>query len=139
MNKKILIPLLILITILSISFLFYTIFKKDVNNNSNNLDDDLEIIAKEEVTGEKKAGDLKISNISYSVRDGVTSYYAVVTNTTASLYKINSLYVLFKYKDSERKVLAIKDISLNSGNSTKINIKFDSDFSDIEKIDYIIN
>lgn len=139
MNKKILIPLLILITILSISFLFYTIFKKDVNNNSNNIDDDLEIISKEEVTGEKKAGDLQISNISYSVRDGVTSYYAVVTNTTASLYKINSLYVLFKYKDSERKVLAIKDISLNSGNSTKINIKFDSDFSDIEKIDYIIN
>lgn len=138
MNKKILIPVLVLLLLLSVSLILYTFLKDDKDNDEPQIDG-LDIISKDGVTDSRKVGDLSISNVSYSIRDGITTFYAVVTNDSADSYNIKSLYVLFKYNDgSEEKILAIRDTLLNSNMNTNISIDFESDNSDISSIDYLL-
>lgn len=138
MNKKKLIPVLVLLLLLSVSLILYTFLKDDKDNDEPQIDG-LDIISKDGVTDSRKVGDLSISNVSYSIRDGITTFYAVVTNDSVETYSIKSLHVLFKYNDgSEEKILAIRDILLNSNDTTNISIDFESDNSDISSIDYLL-
>lgn len=138
MNKKKLIPVLVLLLLLSVSLILYTFLKGDKDNDEPQIDG-LDIISKDGVTDSRKVGDLSISNVSYSIRDGITTFYAVVTNDSVETYNIKSLHVLFKYNDgSEEKILAIRDILLNSNDTTNISIDFESDNSDISSIDYLL-
>ena len=138
MNKKKLIPVLVLLLLLSVSLILYTFLKDDKYNDEPQIDG-LDIISKDGVTDSRKVGDLSISNVSYSIRDGITTFYAVVTNDSVKTYNIKSLHVLFKYNDgSEEKILAIRDILLNSNDTTNISIDFESDNSDISSIDYLL-
>ena len=138
MNKKKLIPVLVLLLLLSVSLILYTFLKDDKDNDEPQIDG-LDIISKDGVTDSRKVGDLSISNVSYSIRDGITTFYAVVTNDSVKTYNIKSLHVLFKYNDgSEEKILAIRDILLNSNDTTNISIDFESDNSDISSIDYLL-
>lgn len=138
MNKKKLIPVLVLLLLLSVSLILYTFLRDDKDNDEPQIDG-LDIISKDGVTDSRKVGDLSISNVSYSIRDGITTFYAVVTNDSVETYNIKSLHVLFKYNDgSEEKILAIRDILLNSNDTTNISIDFESDNSDISSIDYLL-
>ena len=138
MNKKKLIPVLVLLLLISLSLILYTFLKDDKDNDEPQIDG-LDIISKDGVTDSRKVGDLSISNVSYSIRDGITTFYAVVTNDSVETYNIKSLHVLFKYNDgSEEKILAIRDILLNSNDTTNISIDFESDNSDISSIDYLL-
>ena len=138
MNKKKLIPVLVLLLLLSVSLILYTFLKDDKYYDEPQIDG-LDIISKDGVTDSRKVGDLSISNVSYSIRDGITTFYAVVTNDSVKTYNIKSLHVLFKYNDgSEEKILAIRDILLNSNDTTNISIDFESDNSDISSIDYLL-
>ncbi|MBQ9854396.1 MAG: hypothetical protein IJO57_05135 [Bacilli bacterium] len=138
MNKKKLIPVLVLLLLLSVSLILYTFLKDDKDNDEPQIDG-LDIISKDGVTDSRKVGDLSISNVSYSIRDGITTFYAVVTNDSVETYNIKSLHVLFKYNDgSEEKILAIRDILLNSNDTTNISIDLESNNSDISSIDYLL-
>jgi len=138
MNKKKLIPVLVLLLLLSVSLILYTFLMDDKDNDELQIDG-LDIISKDGVTDSRKVGDLSISNVSYSIRDGITTFYAVVTNDSVESYNIKFLHVLFKYNDgSEEKILAIRDILLNSNDTTNISIDFESDNSDISSIDYLL-
>lgn len=139
MDKKKLIPVLVLLLLLSISLILYTFLRDDKDTDEPQIDG-LDIISKDGVTDSRKVGNLSISNVSYSIRGGITTFYAVVTNESVDSFNIKSLYVLFKYNDGrEEKILAIRNTLLKSNMNTNISIDFESGNSDISSIDYLLN
>lgn len=138
MNKKILFSVLVLVTIISVSLTVYFITKPTDDEDDIGIDN-LEIIDKDEIIKDKRIGNLEISMASFSIRDNITTYYAVVTNKGSSEYKIDTLYVLFKYKDEEKKIPAIMDTLLKAGDKTELSIDFSKLDTNIEKIEFLIN
>lgn len=95
-------------------------------------------VKKNDVVKEQTVGDLLIDNVSLIVINGETNFYATVTNKGKTDYQINNLFVNFKNKDTDYKILALSNIKLSPESSTEIRLMIDGDFSNVESVKYLL-
>ena len=133
-KNRISIVILSLIIIFSIAFSIYTLTnrKKITEEEFDGNITHQELLANKEIDG------LNIINQTMYVRDGVSTYGAIVTNNTDSDKIINNLIIIFTVNGEKIETIALKDAELKAGRDTLINVTFDKDVSEVTAIDFIL-
>lgn len=138
-NKKlILIVCLIIIILVSIITCIYIFANREEAETSSGLIDGIGIAKNKDILKDTKVEELQITNVSLFVREGITSYSALVTNNTDKNIDINKLYVIFHENGEERKILALSNIQIKPTEEQYISITSEKDLSNTEKIEYVI-
>ena len=114
---------------------------KTIMNNKNTKEepfklDGLDAVDNAELLKDIMASDLKITDQSIINTDGISTYYATITNTKNSDYHVNYLYAVFTIDGKEINSLVSYDTTLKANEERLINISFDRDISKTTKIEY---
>lgn len=136
-SKKILIVCLFIIIFAGIITNIYILSNREKNNTNEFIDEDISTIENQDVLKDVMIGNLKITNGSLLIRDGISTYQAVVTNNTQNDIKINKLYVEFSNDTTSEKILALSNANIKANESTNIKIVTETDLTKVTKIKYI--
>ena len=130
---------IILISIIIIAFIATTIFIiLMVNSKENKKEfkiDGIEMTKNNDILKDVKVAELDITNQTLYRRGGESTFNAIIINNTGKDYYIKELYITF----DKKKVLLARNTTLKSGDKKPIEVTFDSNMLNINKIEYEIN
>ncbi len=136
MNKQKIIIIVLILVILGCLTASIIMIKNNPKNqneldNFNNIDNQ-EVLKNTEVEG------LTISNQILSVDESMSTYKAIIANTTDKSVSLKKLYITFTKEQDEFEVIALSNISLDINEEKIINVSVDRNLKDVKKIDYRI-
>ena len=102
-----------------------------LNNNDSN-------VVHPEVLKTVKVGDVTVRDVTISVNNGISNYFAAAINNTKKTVKFKHLYVEFFVGSDVHKISGLDDITLEPGEKKYIDITFDTDIAEVTKINYEI-
>ena len=135
-KSKIIIIVAPLIIIACIIFSVKTIMNSKNTKEEPFKIDGLDAVDNAELLKDIIASNLKITDQSIINTDGVSTYYATITNTKNSDYHINYLYAVFTIDGKKINSLVSYNTTLKANEERLINISFDRDISNTTKIEY---
>lgn len=136
-NNKIIGICFIIIIILAIGAIIFLLTSKDNNQEEFGIDG-IGLVENKDVLNDVILDELKITDISLYIIEGISKYSATVINTKNSDINISKLYVNFYMGDMENKILALYDVTINVNGETTIDITSGIDFSKVTKISYTV-
>ena len=93
----------------------------------------------QDVLNDAKVGNLTITNAMLTVDNGMSNFVATVINNTNKTTHFNHLYAVFVIDGNTQKISCIEDVTLEKGQKEYIYITFDTDISEVTKIEYEID
>jgi len=138
MNQKKIVMLIIVMLIIGILGIVLFLVNRDDDVLIDNSIDGVEVIDTAEMLQDQMVENLKISNVSFVVIDGVTNFFALVTNEGTETIRIDNLYVNFIGNDFEKKIIGLTDTLIKNGGSAEIRIVIDSNLSATKSIKYLL-
>lgn len=136
-NKKVLVIgsiVIILVCVAAVIYLLVTSNDKPQNTGIEGIN----LAENKEILEDKTINNFKITNVSLLTRDGISSYKAWVVNESNTDVKINKLYVIFQENETETKLLALNNATINANGKTYITVTSDRDLTKTTKIEYIL-
>lgn len=132
-KKKILLIGSVVVIIAAVVFVTLMLFNKPEEEEFKI--DGINLPQNKEALKEKEIDGLKITNVSLLTREGISTYKALVTNSTDN-EMVKTLDIIFYIDDEEIKIT--KNISLGSAMNMYVNIEFELDLTNVSKIDYVL-
>lgn len=135
-KRKILIIGSIILIAISIVISVFMIFNKPEEEEFTI--DGINLPTNKEILKDATVGNLKITNVSLLTRDGVSTYKAKVVNETEEDISIKILSVVFYKNEVEHDVDVLRDVVVLANSDTYISIDSEEDFTDVTKIEYVL-
>ena len=136
-NKKVAVPVMIIVTLLFIGLTIFTFVNKGKNKDTNVVDPggvkmlDSDVIAKKiSVSG------LKVYNAYISVNNGLSTYGAIVTNTTTEEISVNDLVLIITIDKDIIETKVLRNIEIAPGEELPVMAYFDRELTGLTNIEY---
>lgn len=135
-KKILLLSIIVIAFIISIIFIVLTINK---NNNKEEFKiEGIEVTKNKDIIKDTKVDILDITNQILYNRNKESIFSGIINNNTEKDLYIKELYIIFKNKQDDQKVLIVKDTTIKNNDKLPFEVSFDTNELNTTKIDYEI-
>lgn len=136
MNKQKLLIGVLLLIILGCVITSIVVIKN--NNQEEEVIDNFSNINNQEVLKNAEVEGLTISNPILSAGENMSTFKAIVTNSTDKLVEFEKLYITFTTENGDIEVIGLSNVKIKTNDKEYINVSIDQDLTNVTKIEYRI-